>query len=79
MSDPERFEYSLVTAQAGEAGFLPQVPLILTYKNQSFNASGLLDTGATVNVLPHSIGLKLGAEWDPHAQANLTSSSRLIG
>ena len=69
MSDPERFEYTPVTAQAGEAGFLPQLPLILTYKNQSVNASGLLDTGATVNVLPYRVGLQLGAEWDPQAPA----------
>ena len=69
MSDPERFEYTPVTAQAGEAGFLPQLPLILTYKNQSVNASGLLDTCATVNVLPYRFGLQLGAEWDPQAPA----------
>lgn len=67
MSDLERFEYTSVNAQAGEAGFLPQLPLILTYKDQSVNASGLLDTGATVNVLPYSVGLQLGAEWDPQA------------
>lgn len=65
MSDPERFEYTSVGAQAGEAGFLPQLPLVLTNKNLSVNASGLLDTGATVNVLPYRIGLQLGAEWDP--------------
>ena len=69
MSDPERFEYTSINAQAGEAGFLPQLPLILTYENQSVNASGLLDTGATVNVLPYRVGLQLGAKWDPQAPA----------
>jgi hypothetical protein len=64
MSDPERFEYTLVGAQASEAGFLP-LPLVLTNKNLSVNASGLLDTGATVNLLPYRIGLQLGAEWNP--------------
>ena len=69
MSDSERFEYSLVAQHASESGFLPHLPLILTNKNQSVNASGLLDTGATVNVLPYSLGLQLGAEWDPQAPA----------
>ena len=69
MSDPERFEYTSVSAQAGEAGFLPQLPLILANKNRSVNACGLLDTGATVNVLPYQVGLQLGAEWNPQAPA----------
>ena len=69
MSDLERFKYTSVNAQVGEAGFLPQLPLILTYENQSVNASGLLDTGATVNVLPFSVGLQLGANWDAQTTA----------
>lgn len=69
MSDPERFEYTSVNAQGGEGGFLPQLPLTLTYENQSVNVSGLLDTGATVNVLPYRVGIQLGAKWDPHATA----------
>ena len=69
MSDLERFKYASVNPQLGEAGFLPQLPLILTYENQSVNASGLLDTGATVNVLPYRVGLQLGAKWDPQATA----------
>ncbi len=32
MSDPERFEYTSVGAQVSEAGFLPQLPLVLTNK-----------------------------------------------
>lgn len=27
-------------------------------------APGLVDTGATVNVLPYSLGLEIGAVWD---------------
>jgi hypothetical protein len=60
MPDPERFEYTSEGSQTGEAALLPQLPLILTYKNQSVEAAGLLDTGATVNVLPYRVGLRLG-------------------
>ena len=43
---------------------LPQLPLALTYQGASVEVSALLDTGASVNVLPHSIGIQLGAVWE---------------
>lgn len=43
---------------------LPYLPLILAYQNQSLSASGLLDTGSSVNVLPYEMGLRLGAVWE---------------
>ncbi len=39
------------------------LPLTLTAGGRSITASGLLDTGAALNVLPYSIGLALGAVW----------------
>ena len=43
---------------------LPYLPLELTFQNHTVEVSGLLDTGATVNVMPYDIGLQLGAEWE---------------
>jgi len=43
---------------------LPHVPITLTYQGQSQSILGLLDTGATVNVLPYDIGRGLGAIWE---------------
>jgi hypothetical protein len=43
---------------------LPQLPLSLTYRDSSIEVSALLDTGASVSVLPHSIGVQLGAVWE---------------
>jgi hypothetical protein len=43
---------------------MPLLTLFLQYGGRSFTVSGLLDTGATVNVLPYQVGLELGAEWD---------------
>jgi hypothetical protein len=34
------------------------------YYQKSLSVQGLLDTGATVNVLPYSIGIQLGAMWE---------------
>jgi hypothetical protein len=39
------------------------LPITLQLQN-SVQILGLLDTGAAVNVLPYSIGLQLGADWD---------------
>ncbi|WP_416336966.1 aspartyl protease family protein [Crocosphaera sp. UHCC 0190] len=40
--------------------------MLLIYNDVSLNTGGLLDTGASVNVLPHEIGLELGLNWDEH-------------
>lgn len=41
----------------------PQLPLTLYCRNSAVEVSGLLDTGASVNVLPYSVGVQLGAVW----------------
>jgi hypothetical protein len=46
-----------------ELDSLPRLPLILHYREQHVEAIGLVDSGSTVNVLPHRVGLALGALW----------------
>ena len=54
---------------------MPKLPLTLSLQQLSTTASGLLDTGATVNVLPYQIGIELGAEWkDEAATIRLTGN-----
>ncbi len=43
------------------------VPIILSRSGLSQNLVGLLDTGASVNVLPYEVGLDLGLTWEPNA------------
>jgi hypothetical protein len=44
---------------------MPFLPLELRFKNsEPIQVRGLLDSGATVNVLPHGLGLRLGAVWE---------------
>jgi len=38
--------------------------LILRHNNQRVEVVGLVDSGATVNVLPYQIGIQLGLVWD---------------
>jgi hypothetical protein len=47
----------------GAASLAPFLPIILLGM-KSVSVSGLLDTGATVNVLPYSVGEQLGAVWE---------------
>ncbi len=43
---------------------MPYLPLILTSENRFLEVTALLDTGASVNVLPYEIGIQLGAVWE---------------
>ncbi len=47
----------------GIASLAPFLPLTLIGR-ESTMISGLLDTGATVNVLPYAVGEQLGAVWE---------------
>lgn len=43
---------------------MPYIPLTLTLGKRSLEVAALLDTGASVNVLPYETGLQLGAVWE---------------
>ncbi len=64
MVDKVRFAFTEIDPDLGTLSTLPYLPLILTYRDQSINVSGLLDTGSSVNVLPYEMGLRLGAVWE---------------
>ncbi len=62
---PARFPYLPVASGRGDASLMPLVPLELKFKNsQIVQAHGLLDSGATVSVLPYGLGVRLGAVWE---------------
>jgi hypothetical protein len=59
-----RFKYSSNSPTQNEFDRLPRLPLSLRREDRIVEAVGLVDSGATVNVLPYELGLQLGAEWD---------------
>jgi hypothetical protein len=61
--DALRFPFITTDSRSGEAGLLPQLPITLTHQGRSVSAQGLLDTGATVNVMPYHLGRELGTIW----------------
>lgn len=59
-----RFNYSTTSSTQNEFDSLPRIPLVLSRENHSIEANGLVDSGATVNVMPYELGLQLGGVWD---------------
>lgn len=59
-----RFRYSTTDPTQSELDSLPWLPLVLRQGQQVVRAVGLVDSGATVNVLPYRLGIQLGAVWD---------------
>lgn len=75
MLNAEQFPYLSSDSKLGEAGFRPYMPITLANQQSSIATSALLDTGATVNVLPYSVGLELGFIWERQtATLNLTGN-----
>lgn len=64
MVNLQRFSFTEGYDTFGVPDALPKLPLILSCRNSSVEVSGLLDTGASVSVLPYSIGVQLGAIWE---------------
>jgi hypothetical protein len=64
MRNAQHFNFTEGFDTFGVPDALPQLPLSLTYRGSSIEISALLDTGASVNVLPYSVGVQLGAIWE---------------
>ena len=68
------FPFVARAAELGAASLAPVLPLTLVAA-RSVAVQGLLDTGATVNVLPHATGIELGFDWDQQTTAVLLSGN----
>jgi hypothetical protein len=58
-----RFPFQKRTNQGSNA-FMPYIPVQLYIDAQTIQVFGLLDTGATINVMPYALGIQLGANWE---------------
>jgi hypothetical protein len=59
-----RFKYSTTSPAQNEFDSLPRLPLLLRREDRIVESIGLVDSGATVNVLPYEVGLQLGGVWE---------------
>jgi len=64
MVDTQIFTYKIIDSSLGMVDRMPYLPLTLSLDGQFLNTEGLLDTGASVNVLPYELGLQLGLVWE---------------
>jgi hypothetical protein len=59
-----RFKYSTTSPAQNEFDSLPRLSLSLSREDRVVELMGLVDSGATVNVLPYELGLQLDGVWE---------------
>jgi len=64
MLNGQRFAFTERIDSLGRSSILPYLPITLSNGSNSVEVMALLDTGASVNVLPYEIGIQLGAIWE---------------
>lgn len=62
MAQGYRFPYS--SLDGTPATLMPRLPLTLKLGSRTTDVVGLIDSGASVNVIPYSVGVALGAVWE---------------
>ena len=43
---------------------MPDLPIVLRHRSHTVVSVGLVDSGAMISILPHSLGLQLGLVWN---------------
>ncbi len=74
MPQAEQYPFVAMHPALGAASLLPYLPITLAFRQRSTSVMGLLDSAATVNVLPFDVGQQLGAVWEEQ-----TTSVQLTG
>ena len=64
MLNGQRYPFIDRTNSRGQISTLPYFPIALSNGNNSVEVMALLDTGASVSVIPYEIGIQLGAVWE---------------
>jgi hypothetical protein len=64
MRSAQQFNFTEGFDAFGIPDALPQLPLSLKYRGSLVEILALLDTGSSVNVLPYSVDVQLGAVWE---------------
>ncbi len=64
MPDSRKFSFLAAAGSKHQTDLMPYLPLTLERGGQTIDVLGLVDSGASINVLPYRIGLELGAVWE---------------
>ena len=63
-SEYERFSYTAVSVVGGAQRLRPILPVVFSTSECRITFPCLVDSGADINVLPYSLGLALGLNWE---------------
>lgn len=72
----EQFPYVDRNPASPGLELMPDLPIVLRHQSHSVSGVGLVDSGATISVLPYSLGQQLGFDW-PTQKAQITLSGTL--
>jgi hypothetical protein len=64
MSVVEQFPYCDRNPASGGLDLMLDLPIVLRHQSHSLSGVGLVDSGASISVLPYSLGVQLGFDWD---------------
>jgi hypothetical protein len=64
MLNGQRYPFTDRVNSMGQTSTLPYLPIVLSNGSKSIEVMALLDTGASVSVLPYEVGIQLGAIWE---------------
>jgi hypothetical protein len=75
MSLVEQFPYQDRNPSAAGFDLMPDLPILLRSPSHTLSGLALVDSGATIGVLPYSLGVQLGFDWNSqHLQLRLTGA-----
>jgi hypothetical protein len=64
LSTVEQYPYGDRNPISGGLDLMPDLPIVLRHQTRSFSSVALVDSGASVSVLPYSPGVQLGFDWN---------------
>ena len=76
MSAVEQFPYCDRNPASGGLDLMPDLPIVLRHQTHSLSAVALVDSGASISVLPYSLGVQLGFDWNTQ-KADITLAGTL--
>ena len=76
MSLVERFPYCDRNPASGGLDLMPDLPIVLRHQSHSLSVVALVDSGASISVLPYSFGVQIGFDWNAQ-KAHITLAGTL--
>ena len=75
MSEALTFPYVDVGDSIKGESFIPLLPMTLRRNEEVVHSHALVDSGASVSVLPYTVGIRLGLVWeDQHVEFRLSGN-----